>query len=538
MLGGIIGDIVGSIYEFHNIKTKEFPLFSERSGYTDDSILSIATAQWILEGGSKSDSGSYYFRYAFNYPHPKGGYGSGFVRWVQRAEDGDFSPYNSCGNGSAMRVGPVGWAFNTREEVLAASQYSAESTHNHPEGIKGAQATALCILMARQGASKDDIRKNIEAEFGYDLDFTCDGIRDNYGWGATCQTTVPQAIVAFLDGVDFEDSIRNAISIGGDSDTLACITGSIAEAYYGIPEDLYDKGMEYLNQHFKNVVKTFEDKYGNNVILNNLSNRVYTPEKITELKPNEVFVFGSNLAGHHDGGAARLAHQSFGAVMGEGVGLHGQSYAIPTMQGGLETIKPYVDEFINFAEKHPDLKFLVTRIGCGIAGFRDEEIAPLFKKTIDLENVLIPKRFIDAIQSHLEDKFNLERFVIAQENNYERALQEIQDGQKCSDWIWYIFPQLAALGYGWNAKYYGISGYDEAEAYLNHPILGERLRTITNTLLTHHDLSCHDIFEPVDANKVRSCMTLFDAVSPDDIFQQVLDVFYDGYYDKRTLDYM
>ena len=266
MLGSIIGDIVGSIYEFHNIETKDFPLFSKNCGFTDDSILTIATAKWILEGGSKSDSGNYYFRYAFNYPRPKGGYGGGFVKWVRRAEDGDFSPYNSCGNGSAMRVGPVGWAYDTKEEVLAAAKCSAECTHNHPEGIKGAQATALCILMARQGATKEEIRKAIEKEFGYDLAFTCDGIRGSYGWGSTCQDTVPQAIVAFLDGTDFEDCIRNAISIGGDSDTLGCITGSIAEAFYGIPKDLYDKGFEYLTPHFKNVVKEFEEKYGNKVI--------------------------------------------------------------------------------------------------------------------------------------------------------------------------------------------------------------------------------------------------------------------------------
>ena len=263
MLGGIIGDIVGSIYEFQNIKTKEFPLFSSNCGYTDDSILTIATAKWILEGGSKSDSGQYYLRYAANYRCPKGGYGSGFVQWVRRAEDGDLAPYNSCGNGSAMRVGPVGWAYDTKEEVLDAARFSAECTHNHPEG---AQATALCILMARQGATKEDIRQDIEQQFGYDLAFTCDGIRDSYGWGATCQDTVPQAIVAFLDGTDFEDCLRNAISIGGDSDTLGCITGSMAEAYHGIPKGIYDKGLEFLTPHFKNVVKEFEGKYGNKVI--------------------------------------------------------------------------------------------------------------------------------------------------------------------------------------------------------------------------------------------------------------------------------
>ena len=265
MLGSIIGDIVGSIYEFHNIKTKEFPLFDERCDYTDDSILTIATAKWILEGGSQSDSAGYYFRYGFNYQHPKGGYGGGFYKWLLRAEDGDFSPYNSCGNGSAMRVGPVGWAFNTEEEVLLYARCSAESTHNHPEGIKGAQATALCILLARQGETKESIRQTIVQKFGYDLNFTCDGIRDTYEWGGLCQNTVPQAIVAFLDGTDFEDCIRNAISIGGDSDTLACITGSIAEAFYGIPQEIYDKALEYLTPHFRNVVKEFEEKFGSKI---------------------------------------------------------------------------------------------------------------------------------------------------------------------------------------------------------------------------------------------------------------------------------
>ena len=266
MLGSIIGDIVGSIYEFHNIKTKDFPFFSERCGYTDDSILTIATAKWILEGGSNNYSGNYYFRYAFNYPSPMGGYGDGFLEWVHWAEDGEFSPYSSCGNGSAMRVGPVGWAYNTKEDILAHARYSAESTHNHPEGIKGAQATALCVMLARQGASKVEIRHTIETEFGYDLNFTCDGIRDSYKWSGICQETVPQAIVAFLDGKDFEDSIRNAISIGGDSDTLGCITGSIAEAYYGIPHNIYNEALEYLPPEFKKVVNEFEGKYGNKLI--------------------------------------------------------------------------------------------------------------------------------------------------------------------------------------------------------------------------------------------------------------------------------
>ena len=267
-------------------------------------------------------------------------------------------------------------------------------------------------------------------------------------------------------------------------------------------------------------------------------NREYTPERITELKSNEIFVFGSNLAGSHGGGAASQAYNRFGAIWGQGVGLQGQSYAIPTMQGGVETIKPYVDEFIEFARQRQELKFFVTRIGCGIAGFKDKEIAPLFGNAVDLENIILPKGFVGAIKGNQEDKYNLTRFLKEQDRYYEQALQEIQDGMKRSHWIWFIFPQLAILGHSWNAKYYGISGYDEAEAYLNHPILGERLRRITKALLAHREMDASDILGDLDALKVRSCMTLFDAVSPDDIFEKVLKVFYNGTYDKKPLDYM
>lgn len=264
MLGSIIGDIVGSIYEFGNIKTKEFDFFSDNCSYTDDSVLTLATADWLLNGGSVAH---YYSRYAEQNPWPFGGYGDEFKRWIVRSTRlNDFRPYNSCGNGSAMRVGPIGWAFDTKVEILAKAKESAECTHNHPEGIKGAQATALAIYMSRCGASKNDIRKEIENEFHYNLDFTCDSIRPTYTWGGTCQDSVPQAIVAFLDGVDFEDSIRNAISIGGDSDTIGCITGSIAEAFYGIPQSIYSQGLKYLPENFRKLVQVFENKYGNKII--------------------------------------------------------------------------------------------------------------------------------------------------------------------------------------------------------------------------------------------------------------------------------
>lgn len=259
MIGSIIGDIVGSVYEFNNIKTKDFQLFSEDGEYTDDSILSIATADWLLHGGTVAE---YYSRFGAENRWPMGGYGGGFQLWISRSfTRGDYEPYNSCGNGSAMRVGPVGWAFDTKEEVLAKAKESSECTHNHPEGIKGAQATALCIWMARKGYDKESIRKEIETIFGYDLGVTCDEIRPTYQWGGTCQESVPQAIVAFLDGEDFEDCIRNAISIGGDSDTIGCITGSIAEAFFGVPNGIRKKAMSYLPDNFKEIIETFEAKY-------------------------------------------------------------------------------------------------------------------------------------------------------------------------------------------------------------------------------------------------------------------------------------
>ena len=263
MIGSIIGDIVGSVYEFtpNNIKTKQFEFFNPNGSYTDDSILTFATADWLLHGGEVAH---YYSKYGEKYPWPMGGYGGGFKLWLVRSiRHQDYRPYNSCGNGSAMRVGPVGWAFDTIEEILAKAKESAECTHNHPEGIKGAQATALAIMMARHGCDKNEIRSEIEKRFEYDLQFTCEQIRPTYTWGGTCQDSVPQAIVAFLDGEDYEDSIRNAISIGGDSDTIGCITGSIAEAYFGVPADLRNSAMNYLPEELQSIISEFENKFGN-----------------------------------------------------------------------------------------------------------------------------------------------------------------------------------------------------------------------------------------------------------------------------------
>ena len=270
MIGSIIGDIVGSIYEFSNIRTKDFEFFGRYVEYTDDSILTLATADAIL-AGRLSLVADYYVRYAEAYPSPMGGYGNCFQNWViQKTSTGYAPAYNSCGNGSAMRVGPVGWAFDTKNDTMNAAKVSAEGTHNHPEGIKGAQATAMCIFLARKGASKDEIQQCMEQEFGYRFPLTIAELQKRYSWngvdgegnGGICQDSVPQAIQCALQATDFEDAVRNAISIGGDSDTIGCITGSIAEALYGVPANMCEKAMTYLPENFQKLVTEFEEKYG------------------------------------------------------------------------------------------------------------------------------------------------------------------------------------------------------------------------------------------------------------------------------------
>ena len=240
MLGAIIGDIVGSVYEWNNIKTKDFPFFSERCFFTDDSVMTIAVADALMNGGTSDDFIDSMKRIGKQYPNS--GYGGRFGSWIL---GDDRKPYNSWGNGSAMRVSPCGWFADSLEQAEALAEKSAAVTHNHPEGIKGAQATAAAIYLARTDTEKGKIKEYIESKYGYNLSRTLDEIRPVYRFNETCQETVPEAIIAFLESSGFEDAIRNAISLGGDSDTLAAITGSIAEAAYGIPTaELV--GMEYV----------------------------------------------------------------------------------------------------------------------------------------------------------------------------------------------------------------------------------------------------------------------------------------------------
>ena len=254
MIGAIGGDIIGSVYEHRPIKNKDFPLFHPRCTFTDDTVLTVAVADAILTGRSYLQSVR---TLAHHYPHA--GYGGSFMAWLQTD---DPHPYNSWGNGAAMRVSPVGFAFNSEADVLMEAEKTAVISHNHPEGIKGAQATALAVFLARTGQTKEEIRAQIGRQFGYDLKRSIDDIRPTYTFDISCQGTVPEAIIAFLDATSYEDAIRNAVSLGGDSDTLGCITGAIAEAYYGhIPTGISQKIQELLPPDLFEITKKFYEKY-------------------------------------------------------------------------------------------------------------------------------------------------------------------------------------------------------------------------------------------------------------------------------------
>lgn len=259
MIGAIVGDIIGSVYEnklsWLSSKRVDFePLFSPKARFTDDTVLTVALADALLHGLDFTEAmKDYYARY------PSAGFGGQFKRW---ASSDNPEPYGSWGNGSAMRVSPVAWAFDTMSEVLHKAKDTARVTHDHPEGVKGAQATAAAVFLARTGTSKDEIREDIERRFGYDLSFTLDAIRPGFVFDVSCQGTVPPAIVAFLESTDFESAVRLAISLGGDADTLASIAGGIAAAFYGgVPDPIRRQAIERLDEPLTEVLTAFEARY-------------------------------------------------------------------------------------------------------------------------------------------------------------------------------------------------------------------------------------------------------------------------------------
>ena len=266
MYGAILGDIIGSPFEFdRGDKTKDFKLFSRRSHFTDDSVMTLAVCEALLKVGQdvtvkEIEDAVISSMQSWGRRYPHAGYGGYFRRWLTARHP---EPYNSYGNGSAMRVSAAGWLYDSLEKTRVVAKATANVTHNHPEGIKGAEATASAIFMARNGSSKEEIKKYIENEFHYDLNRTLNEIRPGYHMDETCQKTVPEAIIAFLEAKDFEDAIRNAVSLGGDTDTLGAITGSIAEAYYGIPEWLITECRKRINKDMRIVLDDFNDVLSN-----------------------------------------------------------------------------------------------------------------------------------------------------------------------------------------------------------------------------------------------------------------------------------
>lgn len=263
MLGAIIGDIVGSRFEFDNYKSKDFEMFDAKCEFTDDSVMTLAIAKTLLSYETITDMDEFrkhlvevMHEVGMRYPHC--GYGGRFYVWMMKNHT---KPYNSFGNGSAMRVAPVAWFADSLEECEALAAATAEVTHNHPEGIKGAVAVAGAIFLARTGHGMDEIKEYVRKY--YTIDFTLDEIRDSYGFYETCQESVPQALEAFFESTGFEDAVRNAVSIGGDSDTIAAITGSVAEAFYGIDEAMKETALSYLDSYLLKIAKSFVNKFYN-----------------------------------------------------------------------------------------------------------------------------------------------------------------------------------------------------------------------------------------------------------------------------------
>lgn len=423
MLGAIIGDIVGSAYEFNPTNDYNFELFPEGCGFTDDTICTIAVADAILEHAATSvgcnNYGAHLHSWCRRYPNPKGGYGGRFAHWVHSSRP---EPYGSFGNGSAMRVSAIGmWFSGYPDRLVVEAQRSAECTHNHPEGIAGAVAVAQAIGRAIECADSlyDDahiqaftrqLRSDLFARYGYSAELDYEDHRGRFN--ETCPGTVPVALDIISKSHSFEDAVRRAVSLAADADTLGAIVGSIAEHIWGIPEVMKRRALQCLTLEMRAVVDRFYkactygcksvvqayDEWERECLYYSTGGRTgslptrLTPERIDRLGDGEIFVFGSNALGHHGGGAARAALDKFGAVWGQGDGLQGQSYAISTMEG-LARTACNVERFLSFAAEQPELRFLVTPIGCGIAGYTPLQIAPLFRKAIALPNVFLPLAF-------------------------------------------------------------------------------------------------------------------------------------------------
>ena len=400
IIGAIIGDIVGSTYEFAEKIPTRFKLLRSACSFTDDTVLTVAIADALLHGRSFADAiEDWGNRYIY------AGFGHSFREWKKQRKNNPAATNNSKGNGCGMRVSPVGFWAKSMDEAMSLAKESAIITHNSPEGIAGAQAIATAVFMAKEQRGKEEIKQFVEKTFGYDLDLSYEEIRskvneyDNVNkmrrereWA---ENTCPVAIIAFLNSDSYEGCIRTAVSYGGDVDTIACMAGGIAAAYYGVPDDIIREVAAYLPQDIIDIVNEFDG-----LLLENSN----TPSQIDRwAKRGHVLVYGSGkeISGKTKAGTPLRDNEPAGYIADRRFrskhqfeGLCGDSYAIPTVGVTVEQIKEGVERFITFVKEHPELIFLVTNIGCSKkAGFTPGEIAPMFKAVADSSNVYLPKEF-------------------------------------------------------------------------------------------------------------------------------------------------
>lgn len=406
IIGAIIGDIVGSTYEFAEKIPTKFKLFRSACSFTDDTVLTVAIADALLHGRSFSDAiEDWGNRYIY------AGFGHSFREWKKRRKNNPSATNNSKGNGCGMRVSPIGFWAKSIDEAMSLAKESAIITHNSPEGITGAQAIATAVFMAKEQRDKEEIKQFVEKTFGYDLNLSHEEIwskvneydnvnkmRREREWA---ENTCPVAIIAFLNSNSYEECIRTAISYGGDVDTIACMAAGIAAAYYGVPDEIIKEVAAYLPQDIIEIVNEFDGL--------KLENR-NTPATFDRwVKSGHILVYGSGkeISGKTKGGTPLRDNESAGYIADRRFrskhqieGLCGDSYAIPTVGVTVEQIKEAVERFITFVKEHPELIFLVTNIGCSKkAGFSPCEIAPLFADLASCPNVYLPKEFRDIIKT-------------------------------------------------------------------------------------------------------------------------------------------
>ena len=582
MLGAVFGDIVGSAYEWNNVKTKDFPL--ERSGtrYTDDSVMTLAVAKWLIEDPLHSESHLIKCMQKLGRGHIKAGYGSRFKEWLMSK---DPQPYNSWANGSAMRVSPVALFANSLEDALELARTTANVTHNHPEGIKGALAVAECVFICREArdieSAKDEIKEAIPTKYGYDLKRTLDEIRPDYKFDVSCQGSVPEAIIAFLESTSLEDCVRNAVSIGGDSDTIAAIACSIYAAKGNADENkLMQRFERYLPHDLLRIMDEFERRINNRRPIENsyeVTKNIYAGEyprnKDDESSYAKLKHFESFGITHFVDLTEVGELQPYESLLYKGAKCFRFPIKDESIPQSTEDVRGLIAKITKVIKDSPKAKVYihcwggVGRTGLIVGCLLGELYRKNYDETLKMLEQLFmacPKsakrhtpetaeqhQFIakyiqelkpDAPKSLItndKSRDGVKRFIEAQNDayaGYRQALEEVKNGRKVWHWIWYVFPQMRGLGYSDKAVYYGIADREEAEDYILNFTLNDRIHEISEALLQHRDKSAVEIFGSLDAMKVQSSMTLFDAMCPNDVFGRVLDQFYGGTRDERTLE--